>query len=240
MPWRSPRRDLLSWINQASSVLRWQQVDENYWQRRLESVYMSAGSDENDNFEDYKAWCFEETEAHVEDDSNFEGAFISPLRMQYTQSLNSICARPIARKRRCYARIWTKNGRSPLSSGWCCANQCKNANALIATSCKVMVGMREMCKDEMATAKKADADRDTIDSCLDGVKSVHGRQRKMLTTLHEKLLEFSGSWGHPDQRPTIILSSVLVLIMRYDMWSEWICNLYTHVSCPYLSNIILA
>ena len=65
--------------------------------------------------------------------------------------------------------------RRPSSSGRR-ANPCINGNALIATRCTVMVGMLEMCKDEMATANKAGADRDTIDSCLDSRAREHSRE----------------------------------------------------------------
>ena len=49
-------------------------------------------------------------------------------------------------------------------------------------------------------------------------------------TKNEKLLEFCGSQGHPDQRPAIMLSSVFVLIMGYD---DMTCELMFahHVMC---------
>ena len=137
---------------------------------------------------------FEETVAHVEDDSNIKGAFISPQRMQYAQSSDiTVLDQLLGNHDGATPESEPRTERRPSSSCRRRANQCINANALIATRCTVMVGTLEMCKDEMATANKADADRDTIDSCLDELESIHGRQREKLTTLHEKLLEFSGS-----------------------------------------------
>jgi hypothetical protein len=60
---------------------------------------------------------------------------------------------------------------------------------LLPIGCTVMVGMLEMCKVEMATANKADATQSIL-VWIAELESIHGRQRKMLTTLHEKLLEF--------------------------------------------------
>ena len=162
-------------------------------------------SDENDNFEDCQTGSFEESVADVEDDSNFEEAFTSPPRMQYAQSPDSTVLDQLLGNDGATPES-EPTERSPSSSGRRRADQCDNANALIATHRKVMAGMLEMCKDEMAIANKADADRDTIDSYLDELESIHERQCEMLTTLHEKLLEFRGSRGHPDRRPANVLS----------------------------------
>jgi kinesin family protein 2/24 len=162
-------------------------------------------SDENDNFEDCQTGSFEEPVVDVDDDAEFEETFTSPSKMEYNVSSDSIVL----------DQLLGSNGDTPdsepkevmpSSSSRRHADQGEAANALITTHRRVMASMLAMCKDEMAIANKADADRDTIDSYLDQLEGLHERQCEMLTTLHEKLLEFHGTRGRPDHRPTNMLS----------------------------------
>jgi kinesin family protein 2/24 len=75
------------------------------------------------------------------------------------------------------------------------ANDNGTAHELILTHRSVMSDMLRMCKDEMTLANNADADRDSIDAYLEELSGIHEKQCMMLTTLHEKLLEFRGSQG---------------------------------------------
>ena len=57
-----------------------------------------------------------------------------------------------------------------------------------------------------AIANKADADRDTVDSYLEELETIHERQCEMLSMLHERILEYRGSRGPTVERMGDVLS----------------------------------
>jgi kinesin family protein 2/24 len=98
------------------------------------------------------------------------------------------------------------NKTKPSSYGRRSAEQGTSANALISAHRTVMADMLAMCKDEMTLANKADADRDNVDSYLEKLENIHEKQCEMLTTLHEKLLEYRGSRGPANEGNVLVLS----------------------------------
>ncbi|KAI2504388.1 hypothetical protein MHU86_10067 [Fragilaria crotonensis] len=180
--------------NRMSRQSSFRDVDTNVFPEEETGQCFDDDSDENDNFEDCQTGSFEEPVADINDDTKFEETFASPSRMEYNVSSDSVVLDQLLGNNGVTPDVEPKEV-MPSSSGRRHADQGETANALIATHRIVMASMLAMCKDEMAIANRADADRDTIDSYLDELEGLHERQCEMLTTLHEKLLEFRGTRG---------------------------------------------
>jgi kinesin family member 2/24 len=85
-------------------------------------------------------------------------------------------------------------------------NKSTEATALITCHRKVMSEMLGMCKAEMAIANKVDQDRDIIDTYLDELEGLHEKQCEMLSSLHEKLMEYRRARSTFEQSPGEIVS----------------------------------
>jgi kinesin family protein 2/24 len=72
----------------------------------------------------------------------------------------------------------------------------KPLQELVRTHRTIMSEMLVMCKDEMNLANNADVDRESMHSYLDELSKMHEKQCTMLTSLHEKLLEYRGHCGY--------------------------------------------
>lgn len=113
---------------------------------------VDGDSDENDKFENCQTGSFEETITNVKDYSNFEEAFTSPPRMQYTQSPDSMVldqflgndgATPESEP--------PATERSPMSSGKSDCSYCYPKSWLACSKCARMRWQLQIKRMQIAT-----------------------------------------------------------------------------------------